>query len=226
MTPPWRLDLHVHSSFSPDGRDGVDRFVELAARAGVNGFALTDHNSVAGHSRLAELSRSHPELRLIPGVEVSTAQGHLLAYGVTEVPPRGRPVAETIDWVNDHGGVPVLAHPFRWVHGVGGSAGGTVKVPAVEILNGHNGPRPNRSARALAADRALGTTGGSDAHDATELGRAWTTFPEDADSPDALIEALRHARTRAEGRSATPVERTRSALRSFGLRLGRGFRPI
>lgn len=226
MTPVWRLDLHVHSAFSPDGQSAVEEFVARAAEVGVGGFALTDHNSVAGHARLADLAREHPELRFLAGVEVSTRDGHLLAYGVEEAPPTGRSVDETIEWVGSHGGVAVLAHPFRRVHGVGGPIARAAKVPSLEVVNGHNGPLANRRARAVAVARSLGQTGGTDAHDVRELGRAWTSFPEGADSPEELLEALRRGSTRAEGRSASALERSRSALRSFRLRLRRGLRPI
>ena len=226
MTPGLRLDLHVHSNRSPDGRASVEQLVARLAVVHLDGLALTDHNTVAGHASLAELSRAHPELRLIPGVEVSTLEGHLLAYGLSAPPPGGRPVAETVEWVTDQGGVPVPAHPFRRVHGVGGTVVGALRVPALELVNGHNGPSANTRAREVAAARSLGGTGGSDAHDARELGWACTRFPEGADSLDDLLEALRRGSTVAEGRSAGPLTRSRIALRSLGLRLRRGLRPI
>jgi len=226
MTSGLRVDLHVHSSCSPDGRSDVGRLVARLSELGLDGLALTDHNTVAGHSALADLARQHPGLRLIPGVEVSTLEGHLLAYGLEEVPPAGRPVAEVVEWVVVHGGVPVLAHPFRRIHGVGEAIARSARVPALEVVNGHNGPRANRRAGAIAVGRGIGRTGGSDAHDLRELGRAWTRFPAEAGTVDQLLEALRRGATTAEGASAGPLARAGTALRSFGLRLGRGLRPI
>ncbi len=226
MSPGRRLDLHVHSSHSPDGRSTVDQLVAAVASTGLDGFALTDHNSVAGLRRLAELARDRPELRLLPGVEVSTADGHLLVLGVTEAPPPGRSLDETVDWAGGHGGVPVPSHPFRRVHGVGGEAAARVKVPALEALNGHTGRRANARTAALVRQRGLGATGGSDAHVAGELGRAWTSFPDGAGSVDDLVEAVRCQATTAGGRSASAAERCAIATRSFALRLGRGLRPI
>jgi len=226
MTPSRRLDLHVHSTRSPDGRSELDEVVRLVPQRGLDGFALTDHNTVAGHARLAELAAEHPDLRLIPGVEVSTRAGHLLAYGVSAVPPAGRSVDDTVEWVTARGGVVVLAHPFRRVHGVGGTVCQEARVPAIETMNGHNGARANRRASEVAAARGVAATGGSDAHSGTELGRAWTRFPEGVDSVGELLEALRRGQTTAEGRSATVLERSRTSIRSFGLRLRRGLRPL
>jgi len=226
MSRPLRLDLHVHSNRSPDGRASVEELVAAAARGGLDGLALTDHNTVSGHRRLAELARDRPELRLIPGVEVSTREGHLLAYGVDAPPPPHRPVAESAEWVVAHGGVPVLAHPFRWTHGVGRRVAQAARVPALETVNGHNGRRANSRATAIAAARSLGTTGGSDAHRGEELGRAWTRFPEGSDAPDELLDALQRGTTVADGRSLGFGGRLAVATRSFTLRLGRGLRPI
>jgi len=48
--------------------------------------------------RAAELAPEYGLLR-IPGVEVSTEVDHLLAIGVTEMPPGRAPLDETVTWV-------------------------------------------------------------------------------------------------------------------------------
>jgi len=226
MTPGLRIDLHVHSVHSPDGRASVDALVGRAPAVGLDGLALTDHNTTRGHERLGELRSRHPALRLLAGVEVSTSDGHLLAYGLQEPPPPHRPVEETVEWVTSRGGVPVLAHPFRLVHGVGPGLAARVRVPALEAVNGHNGPSANERAGRLVRARSLGSTGGSDAHALRDLGRAWTCFPDGADSVDDLLSALGRGATTAEGRSAPALARAELALRSLALRVGRGLRAI
>ncbi len=226
MTPGRRLDLHVHSAHSPDGRAPVEALVAAAQQAGLDGLALADHQSVDGLGRLADLARETPGFLWLPAVEVSTDAGHLLAFGLGEVPPRDLPVDAAVAWVEGHGGVPVLAHPFRLVHGVGTRWADRAAVPAIETINGHTGLGTNRRATEVARRRGLGTTGGSDAHGVEEVGTAWTRFPEAAATVDDLLEALRRGRTVAEGRSATASYRLRLAARSLRLRLRRGLRPI
>ena len=226
MTPGPRLDLHVHSAVSPDGREPLDRLVAHLPALGLQGLALTDHNTTRGVARLGALQRERPDLLLVPGVEVSAAEGHLLVYGASEAPPAHRPLAELLDWCRQRTVVPVLAHPFRWTHGVGGVVARTAAVPAVETTNGHNGRRANARALEAAAGRNLGSTGGSDAHLLADLGRAWTRFPEGVATVEAALEALGRGSTIAEGRSASLPERCASALRSGGLRLRRGLRPL
>ncbi len=226
MSEGPRLDLHVHSRHSPDGRSTVREIAARIAAEGLDGFALTDHNTVAGHAELADIGARFPRLRVLPGVEVSTVEGHLLAYGVRDCPPVHRPVVETIDWIRARGGEPVLAHPFRWMHGVGRRVATTAGVAAIEAVNGHNSARANARARAVVLARSIGSTGGSDAHTLREVGRVATRFPPGCSSEDGFLVALRNGTTTPEGRPLSATERFRVNLRSAVLRLGRGFRPI
>jgi predicted metal-dependent phosphoesterase TrpH len=221
-----KIDLHVHSRHSPDSSLRVEAIVDQIGLAGVQGFALTDHNSVAGHAGLRELARSRPSVLLIPGCEVSTREGHLLAYGIAEVPPAHAPLAETIEWVEGHGGVAVLAHPLRWSHGVGKAAAQRARVPALESMNAHTSPIRNARAELIAAHRAIGTTGGSDAHELTDVGRGYTEFSDEATSVDDLLEALRRGHVRAGGAPLAGASRVRLAVRTGLLRFGRGLRSI
>jgi len=226
MTDGLRLDLHVHSRYSPDSPLTLAQLVGRLPYTGLRGFALTDHNSVGGHAELQELRSAHPTYVFLSGIEVSTLEGHLLAYGLSELPPVHRPVVETIGWVRAHGGEPVLAHPFRWRHGVGRKVAETAPVHAIEARNGHNSEVANAKAELVAARRGLGMTGGSDVHALLELGRAFTTFPEDARTPDELLEALRRGRTQAGGRSLAFPGRVRIGLATGAKFLSRGFRSI
>jgi len=221
-----RLDLHVHSRHSPDSSLSIETLATNLVAHGLNGFALTDHNTVAGHAELAEWQAKLPDLVLVPGVEISTAEGHLLAYGVSELPPLHQPVADTIAWVRDHGGVSVLAHPFRLSHGVGGSVAESVRVDAIEVVNGHNSPRANRRADRVAVRRGLGRTGGSDVHELSDLGRAYTEFSEGTSRVETILAALRSRGSTAGGTALPLADRIRTEWRTVVLRLRRGFRPI
>jgi len=221
-----RLDLHVHSRASPDSSLSIEALVTNLAARGLNGFALTDHNSTAGHAELAEWQVRVPALLLVPGVEVSTLEGHLLVYGVREAPPAGRPVIETIAWARAQGAVPVLAHPFRRSHGVGRTVAESAAVSAIETVNGHNSPHANRRAAAVAGVRKLATTGGSDVHELSDLGRAYTEFPEGISTVDGVLEALRTGRSRGAGQTLDFPGRVRTEWRTMVLRLRRGLRPI
>ncbi|HLY76429.1 MAG TPA: PHP-associated domain-containing protein, partial [Thermoplasmata archaeon] len=160
-----------------------------------------------------------------PGVEISTREGHLLAYGVRECPRPGRPLAETIDRIAALGGVSVLAHPFRWVHGVGRRLATEARVQGLESRNGKNSELANTRAELLAARRSLASTGGSDAHEPRLVGRAFTEFPEGITSLEDVLEQIRKAGATSAGASLSFGGRIRSSLRDGLLRTFRGFRP-
>lgn len=85
------MDLHLHSSVSPDGEISPRGLVELCSQEGVTLAALTDHNSVSG---VPEFSWRGAQLgvRVIPGVELDCiAEGiqlHILGYGIDITHPK------------------------------------------------------------------------------------------------------------------------------------------
>ncbi|WP_224449121.1 PHP-associated domain-containing protein [Haloprofundus salilacus] len=155
------IDPHVHSEASYDGTDPVELILEQAAEIGLDAVVITDHDAIEESLRAADLAPLYG-LVGIPGVEVSTAEGHLLAIGVEEMPPTRRPYGETIEWVHDHGGVAIVPHPFqRSRHGV--------RRRVLDALIGNETPE---------ASPADGVDGGDDT-------RADTNGGTDADEPTA-----------------------------------------
>lgn len=226
MSDVYRVDLHVHSAHSPDSRLRLLDLVDRLPYAGLSGVAITDHNSVESHQSLPELRRKFPAYVFVPGVEVSTLEGHLLIYGVDELPPIRRPLAETLDWARSHNGVTVLAHPLRWAHGVGRRIAEEAPVDGLEAMNGHNGAVPNARAELIGARRRVALTGGSDAHELRGVGRTFTRILGGDVSVDAVLQAIRRGKTEAGGSSLTPAERLRLAGATALRRAARGFRSL
>ncbi len=65
------VDLHVHSNAS-DGTFSPSQVVELAKNAGLDAFALTDHDTPAGVPEALEKGRDL-NIEVIPGIEVSSS---------------------------------------------------------------------------------------------------------------------------------------------------------
>lgn len=73
MLVSMKFDLHTHTTAS-DGQLSPAELMSLAAERGLDALAITDHDSTAG---LAVAYQARPAaLRLIPGIELSTAWGH------------------------------------------------------------------------------------------------------------------------------------------------------
>lgn len=80
---PGRFDLHTHSVYS-DGTTTPEEIARAAAAAGLDGFALTDHDTTAGWGDARSAAAAH-RVDFLPGIELTTHTGnrsaHLLAYG-------------------------------------------------------------------------------------------------------------------------------------------------
>ncbi|WP_434533037.1 PHP domain-containing protein [Curtobacterium citri] len=88
MPDPF-IDLHAHSSVS-DGTERPAALVAAAAAAGLDGVALTDHDTTAGWDEAIAAVRDRP-MTLVPGLELSTRVGyrsvHVLGYLVDPSDP-------------------------------------------------------------------------------------------------------------------------------------------
>jgi predicted metal-dependent phosphoesterase TrpH len=186
--------------------------LEAAAAAGLDAVAVTDHDTIADSLRASDRAPEYG-LLAVPGVEVSTADGHLLALGVTEALEPGRSLARTAREVRERGGVAVVPHPFqRARHGARADAilAAGRAVDAVEGYNAHTvvGVR-NRQATRFAARHDYPVTGGSDAHQPSLVGRAYTELhvaspPDEPLAVSDVLDAIRTGRTAVRGRR-TPV---------------------
>ncbi|MDY7082481.1 MAG: PHP domain-containing protein, partial [Halobacteria archaeon] len=181
-----KADLHVHSRASYDAEGCVESILERAKDVGLDAVAVTDHDKIKSSLRAVEIAPSYG-LVGIPGVEVSTANGHLLALGVEEIPEIGRPVAETIDEVREMGGYAVVPHPFQKMrHGVGA----VTECDGFETYNSRLFTGiANRRAERFASKNGLTPTGGSDAHTVGMVGQAYTLLGTDDDSVEGILSA-------------------------------------
>lgn len=78
-----RADLHLHTTAS-DGRWTPEQLIDEVQQAGIDLFAVTDHDSLGSLAEIADRVRSSG-LGFLPGVELSARVDgqlyHLLAYG-------------------------------------------------------------------------------------------------------------------------------------------------
>jgi predicted metal-dependent phosphoesterase TrpH len=78
-------ELHCHTCYSKDSLMLPGRLIDVALRRGLQRLAITDHNVFDGARHAARID---PEL-IIPGEEIMTSGGELLAYYVVEAVPPG-----------------------------------------------------------------------------------------------------------------------------------------
>jgi predicted metal-dependent phosphoesterase TrpH len=157
-------DLHMHTTAS-DGTLSPQALVnavlthQLRTRKGplLRVIAVTDHDTLAGAWTALEYQKSmHSEadLEIIPGAEISSADGHILALNIKTVVRKGMSAAVTVEAIHEQGGIAIAAHPYAYFPFIKELKGmkGLIKDPAVgaavdaievrnanptEILNNH-----------------------------------------------------------------------------------------
>lgn len=220
-----RFDLHTHTFFSSDACNSPEEMIKAARRRGLSGIAITDHNTCEAHDYLQ--GRQLPEgFLVIPGVEVSTAEGHLLCIGATLPYLKGKPAREVLAEIKKAGGIGIPAHPFdKWRAGIRADTLDTLELEALEVFNAAVTAKSyNEKALQYAKSRGLSMTAASDAHHDSASGVSWTTFELEDLSVPALLAAIRKGGT-PEGHYLTFQEGMKKHLANWFRILKKNRRP-
>lgn len=218
-----RFDLHVHSSHSGDSKNRVEDVLDACARKGLSGVAIIDHNSLGG-ARYA-LSLKREDIMVIPGMEISSAKGHILAYNVQEEVPRELEVAETIDRIRAQGGIAVAAHPYRMWSGLGEEVVLVNDFDAIEVHNGRSTRGHNDLAAQLAVRTCKPFTAGSDSHEPSTVGKAYYVSSRECHSVEDVIKEIISGQG-GTGGMHRPKTDLSYGVKCIGEWFGRGFKKM
>ncbi|MFH0816894.1 MAG: PHP domain-containing protein [Methanobacteriota archaeon] len=221
-----RLDLHVHSLHSSDGSATPSEIIRQARKYGLNGVAITDHNSLDGANQARSEAAEMKDFVVVRGMEVSAKEGHVLVYGTDETMSKGLAAAEVVERARELGGIAVAAHPFRFWTGVGEKVVRNVAFTAVEGLNSRSHKAANARAREIALELQKPAIGGSDAHDLGMVGVGVTVFESAAESEAQAIELISKGQCHPEGMSASPAMGIRTAFGNLTSGFHRGVKKI
>jgi len=199
-----RLDLHNHSRVSRDSKLSIDDMIAQAKARQLDGFALTDHDSIAGNAEALQKAEREDVL-LIPGCEVSSREGHVLALFVTR-PIKTGPLPQVLADIRDQDGIAVISHPLR-------KGGGVPRrvledhldmIDGIEVYNPDNTPFGNRAGWRIARRHGKFQTGGSDTHFIQNMGHGVTVVRSQSRSLESVRAALAAGQTSAWGKHAPP----------------------
>lgn len=205
-----RADLHIHSG-AGDGVASVAEILDYVEHeTDLDLIAITDHDLIHGSLDARHLvAKGNYRFEFIVGMEITTLEGHLLAYDLEKPIRMLLPLARTIQQVRQQGGFCVVPHPTSWLTRSVGYRGlrrvmederSDVTLEGLEIVN------PTLAGRViydkvLSLNREqwqLAELGGSDAHSLEFIGSGHTLFQ--GESAADFRRALKEKTTQAGGR--------------------------
>jgi predicted metal-dependent phosphoesterase TrpH len=212
-------DLHLHTIYSYDGTASLAAVLNRAKQIGLDVIAITDHDEIRGALKALDLAPNYG-VEVIPGIEITTADGDLLALFITEKVDAGLSLVETVLRVRELGGICIAPHPMAGGMGMKSLKARTIlkalrnprvayTLIGIETYNGTAIDRiSNHYANILASRLHIAKTGSSDAHTIDTLGFGVTEF--EGHTAADLLSALRNKATKARR------QKEWSALRILG----------
>jgi predicted metal-dependent phosphoesterase TrpH len=187
-----RFELHCHSCYSKGAKipcEGLAKPEEIIRRGkaiGLSGIAITDHRTAEAWAPARKEAKKQGIL-FIPGVELQTKEGHLIALGVTEPVNNFLSPEESIERIHEAGGIAVAPHPFDLRgEGLGNLA---FKADAVEIFNSMNIDKvSNRFSLSKFKHSKIPKVVGSDAHSLAMIGQSLNIM--EANDVDSVLKNI------------------------------------
>ena len=191
-----KIDLHVHTIHSKDAFTELELVALKVREKGLDGVAITDHNHITNAEELGIIG--------IPGVEVSTTEGHILGLGVTHPISRGLPPETTIEEIWRQSGIAVIPHPYDLVSPSVNPESVRVRPDALETVNSSTFMfnLATRKAKKKALRLRLPAVGGSDSHLPETIGDAFSIIDSQSAEISDILDAIRDNRTIAHGKAS------------------------
>lgn len=189
------IDLQTHTSHSTScGWMSPSDLVRTAEEKGLDGVAVTDHNVMTGVEE-ARKSASQDFL-IIPGEEIDTDEGQVIGLFLDEPIDPNQPPETVLDEIHRQDGIAMVPHPFDvFRENLGSLEPHLDTIDCIETVNSRCVLRRfNRRASTFAEEHGLPATGGSDAHFASEVGRAFTSVKvSKAHEGNSRLDAVKNA---------------------------------
>ncbi len=198
-----KIDLHCHTNFSEDGISCADDIFRAARERGLDGLAVTDHNTCAGWPQARQAAQKF-NMILVLGQEIKSKQGDILGLFLRqEIDGKDKEIKWIIGEIHKQGGLAALAHPLSIFEGFRGNIEEIAPLlDGIEVFNSRRGfDNREKDIVAIARKYNLAMTGGSDAHQAAVCGLGYTEV-ENAKIAQEFKQGLIARQSRAFGKKA------------------------
>jgi len=182
-----KMDLHIHSSASPDSLGDITTRIRRAKKAGLDIIAITDHNTINPKIRGKKIIEKD-NVKLLVGEEISTDKGEVIGLFLKKPIKQGK-LEYVLDEIKSQEAIAVLPHPFkrsRIVH----YPEFLKDIDLIEVWNGRTSFEENYKALIFANLNKKYISCGSDAHFPFEVGRSILELPIDDKEKLNLIESV------------------------------------
>ena len=203
----YKMDSHIHSEYSPDSKSKLKDIFKVAKSRNIDIIAISDHNTVDGSKEARRLTKKD-DLLVIPSIEISSIEGHILGFGCEEKIDRDLPAAETIDLIHDQSALAIIPHPYCFYrHGLLCKADyKDLKIDAIETKNarfivGYC----NNKAKNLSKNENLPSLGASDAHYFKFVGDCYSKIDCEKDI-DSVLKSIKKGKVEAFGKGTSNVK--------------------
>lgn len=200
------MDSHIHSEYSPDSKSKLKDIFKVAKNKNIDIIGISDHNTVEGSKEAQRLTKND-DLLVIPSIEISSLEGHILGFGCEENIKRDLQATETIDLIHDQGGLAIIPHPYCFYrHGLLCKADyKELKIDAIETKNarfiiGYC----NNKAKKLSKKENLPAIGASDAHFYKFVGDCYSKIDCEKDI-DSVLKSIKKAKVEALGKGTSNI---------------------
>jgi predicted metal-dependent phosphoesterase TrpH len=218
-----KFDLHIHTTCSqnkiwgPDAISTPRQVVKAAISKGLDGIAVTDHDTVKGGLLASKIARRlDKNFLVIPGIEIKCKNGDIIGLGVQSNPRDGMgklSAIEAVEMLKDMGALVVAPHPFGW-----GGVGKHLEKAGFDAIEGFNANQMkcvNIKAKIAAHELKLPMVAGSDAHYQVNVGNGVVAIDCDEYNVDSALKAIKAGRV-----CIYREKRTQNEILVFTFRMG------
>lgn len=218
-----KIDLHVHTHYSNDSISKIEKIAKTIKEKGLNGFAITDHNTVKGWKEGERIAKKY-KLFFIPGEEIKTKKngkviGDIIGIFLKKEIKSRKPMS-VIKEIKEQGGIAIIPHPFHLLTPFRGQLEKDPDrlvtpfradiedykdvIDAIETFNARVITKlADEKAYIFARKNNIAMVGGSDAHYWKDAGDGYTFAPY-VKKLEEFKKAILEKKTRGEGKK-TPL---------------------
>ncbi|MBN1159868.1 MAG: PHP domain-containing protein [Candidatus Diapherotrites archaeon] len=206
MKKKLKIDMHTHSKFSPDSEMEIEKMVEVAKKKGLDGFAITDHNSLKAKKYVDKMKLK--DFVILVGEEIDTGErNEIIAFEIQKEIPKKLGICETYKEIKKQKGYMIFPHTFDIARKhIGKRINWFESNFAIEVLNSRcifdSLLKSNKRAVKYARKNRIPMSAGSDAHTYDEIGTAYLEIEAEPNAK-AVMNAIKEGKGEPKGKTTS-----------------------